>query len=115
MSDGTVSAIGYVTIKNTGKITDRLIGASLSGATAAEIVGPPTEDGATFRPITEGVAIPAGTTITLQPGSTAIVFHGPLKLSDPDTYMDGALIFEKAGPITIEFFIEAASELGTPK
>src|SRR3954453_4777873 len=59
MSDGTVSAIGYVTIKNTGKITDRLIGASLSGATAAEIVGPPTEDGATFRPITEVQSPPA--------------------------------------------------------
>lgn len=99
---------GFVTIVNTGNEADRLIGGSFALAARAEVHEMKMEgDVMKMRQLERGLDIPAGATVELKPGSYHLMF---MKLTAPleaGTKVKGALIFEKAGEVPVEFAVEA--------
>jgi copper(I)-binding protein len=104
---GAMSTAGYGKITNTGKVADRLIGASLSGASLGEIQSTTIIDGiAKVRPLPDGIPIAPGQTVELKPGGLHLVFTSLTKSLEEDTYVDVHLTFEKAGQVAVEFAVE---------
>ena len=92
---GAQVATGYLTIENDGAETDWLVSAT------AEIAGH-TE----MRELTEGLPVPAGGSVALEPNSYHLMFTDlkePLKEGDE---FSGTLTFEKAGTIDVTFEVE---------
>lgn len=107
---GSTVTAGFLTIANTGKSADRLIGASLKGAGSAELHETTIDDGiARMRPLREGIEIGAGQTVSLEPSVRHIMFFKLETSFEADTYVDGSLTFEKAGKVPVEFFVEAGT------
>ena len=101
---GSASTVAAGKIINQGKEADRLIGASLEGAGTVELYRQGSNKGV---PLTKaGLAIGPGETVVLSTDGTHLRFTGLSKSLDEDTYVDGTLIFEKAGNMTIEFYVE---------
>lgn len=110
---GATVAGGYVKIENRGSAADRLIGASgaVSGRTELHEM---VMDGTVMRmrALANGIEIPAGATVELKPGGLHIMFmelKGPL---EQGKHFKGALIFEKAGTVPVEFAVEAMDSTG---
>lgn len=99
---------GYLRIENKGDEADRLIGVSGAFAMAAELHQMlVTADGvAEMRPVTDGIEIAPGAVVELKPAGIHIMFMGLTKTLMPETYEAGALVFEKAGTVPIEFFVQ---------
>ena len=101
---GAEVAGGYLTVTNTGKDTDRLLGGSVSIATRFEIHEMTSADGVMkMRHLDKGLEIKAGETVGLKPGGLHIMLMGlsaPIKEGDRIT---GTLVFEKAGTVAVEF------------
>lgn len=107
---GSAVTAGYLTVVNHGKAADRLLGASLKGAGAAELHETTIENGvAKMRSLRDGVEIGPGQTISLEPNGRHIMFLDLKTSFEADTYVDGTLTFEKAGQVPVEFFVEAVS------
>lgn len=96
----------YLTLHNSGKVDDRLVSASTDMALKAELHTHMMNNGMMeMRPV-DGIDVPAGKTVTLQPGSLHVMLMGlkaPLKkgVDFPLT-----LVFEKAGTVKIDVHIE---------
>ncbi len=104
--DGAKVAGGYLKITNTGTEPDRLVGGSFDRAGRFEVHEMKVADGTmTMRPITGGLVIAPGETVTLEPGGLHIMFLD-LKsgLAEKDK-VKGTLVFEKAGSVEVEFAI----------
>ena len=110
---GAKVAAGYLTIRNTGKETDRLLGGSLPQATRLEIHETRTEGNvARMRYLPEGLEIKPGQTVTFAPGSYHMMFVGmkqPLKQGET---VKGQLRFEKAGTLDVVYKVEAMGARG---
>jgi periplasmic copper chaperone A len=112
-AQGQAAGGGFLTITNTGKIVDKLV----SGSTplAAEVqIHTMTMDGGIMRMrrLTDGLAIPARSTIELKPGSYHIMFMGlktPLK---GGTKVPVTLQFQHAGKIKIAFAVRSMTDMG---
>lgn len=102
IGEGRITA-AYVTIQNVGTDADVLRGASSPKAAQVEIHKTEmTDEGVMkMRPLGDGLALPAGETVTLKPGGTHIMVMGLVgALAKGDT-LPLTLNFEKAGPIEI--------------
>ena len=100
------SGIGYLTLMNHGIEADRLVEvrSPFAGATLNETV---VADGVASMTTTDGIEVPAGGTVTLEPGGKHIVFMG----LDGDPFEVGerfvvTLVFEHAGEVDVEFWVE---------
>jgi periplasmic copper chaperone A len=101
---GAETGAGYLTIKNTGATTDRLVSATLSNAATAQIHEMSMDNGVMkMREITGGVEIKPGETVTLKPNSFHVMFMGLKAPLVRGKSVSGTLTFEKAGTITVEF------------
>ncbi len=106
---------GFLTITNTGPEADRLVTAATPAAGMTELHEMAVTDGVmTMRPLADGIAIPAGGTVTLAPGGLHIMF---MALKEP--FAEGGkvpvtLTFEKAGAVETFLHVKAvgASEGG---
>ena len=98
---------GYLTIQNTGKDDDRLLGGSVEFARKMEVHEMLMDgDVMQMRKIQGGLKIPAGTTVTLQPGGKHLMMiklDQQLKVGQKHMV---TLKFEKAGEIAIEFMVK---------
>ena len=96
----------YLKITNTGAETDRLIGGSLPIATSVEVHEMSMTDGVMrMRKLEKGLEIKPGQTVELKPGGYHIMFMGlreGLKQGQP---IKGALVFEKAGTVEVEYLV----------
>jgi hypothetical protein len=103
---GAKVASGYMTIKNNGPATDRLIGGSTDAAAKVEVHEMTTKDGVMkMREIEGGLPIAPGATIRLAPGGFHLMLvdvKKPLKQGDKVTV---ALNFEKAGKKEIKLSV----------
>jgi copper(I)-binding protein len=93
---------GFLRITNTGDMDDRLVSVSASFAQKGE-VHEMAMDGDTMRmrKLSDGLVIPAGETVELQPGGYHLMF---MKLNTPlveGEMVDATLLFENAGTVTI--------------
>lgn len=98
---------GYLKLINVGG-ADRLVSASASVAKTVELHEMKMDgDVMKMRPV-DGIALPPGKTVELQPGGFHIMFIGlkaPLKVGDSFPLK---LKFEKAGEVTVDVKVEAA-------
>lgn len=94
---------GFVEIVNTGSEDDRLVSASSGTAAKVELHEMAVVDGVMkMRPLKDGIAIPAGETVTLKPGGLHIMFMGLKEPFKEGTHVPVTLTFAKAGTVTIE-------------
>ncbi|WIJ24908.1 copper chaperone PCu(A)C [Devosia sp. RR2S18] len=106
---------GFLTIENTGAEADRLISAS-SPAAAEVQLHEMAMDGEVMRmrQLEDGIEIPAGGTVTLEPGGLHIMFMG---LREP--FVEGeevpvTLTFEQAGSVEIKLPVLAVAADAAP-
>lgn len=104
---GAKVAAGYVTITNKGTVPDRLVGVSTSVAGKVEVHEMAMKNGVmTMRPLSGGLPIEPGKTVTLAPGGYHIMFMDlktPLKQDDK---ISATLAFEKAGKVDVTFDVQ---------
>ncbi|MDP4023043.1 copper chaperone PCu(A)C [Methylobacterium sp. NEAU 140] len=104
---GAKVAGGYLTITNTGREPDRLTAAALDGASRGEIHSMTMEGNVMkMAPVTGGLEIKPGETVTLKPGGYHLMFldlKAPLKKGEP---AKGTVTFERAGTVPVEFTVE---------
>ena len=105
---GAQVAGGYLVIENKGTSADRLVSATSEIAGRVEIHEMAVQDGIMkMRPLARGLEIKPGATAKLEPGGFHVMFMNlkrPLKQGEK---FKGTLVFEKAGPIEVEFDVEA--------
>lgn len=100
---------GYLKITNKGQAPDRLTSASLTTAGKSEIHEMAMAGGtAQMRELKSGLEIKPGATVELKPGSYHIMFMGLKQPLEKGQRVKGALTFEKAGSVEVEFVVEAA-------
>lgn len=101
---GAAVAGGFMTITNTGKEADRLLGGSATISKRLEL-HEMTMDGGIMkmRELAKGLEIKPGQTVELKPGSFHVMF---MELTTPPaigTPVKGQLKFEKAGTVDVEY------------
>jgi len=98
---------GYITIVNTGTQPDRLVGGATSVAERLEIHESSIVDGvARMRLAKQGIEIPAGATLSLQPGGAHIMLVNPKERPAEGAKFKATLQFEKAGSVEVEFVVQ---------
>jgi len=104
---------GYLTVKNTGAEPDTLVSVASAASEKTQLHMMKTEDGVmTMRPAEEGVEIPAGGTLTLEPGGYHIMFIRPKAPFVQGETVPLTLTFAKAGPVDINLAISPIGSAG---
>lgn len=101
-------AAGFMTITNTGAQDDRLLKATSEISSSAQIhdmkmVG----DVMKMAELPDGIAIPAGATVTLKPKGLHIMFMGLKQQVVEGEEFSGTLTFEKAGTVSVDYEVAA--------
>jgi periplasmic copper chaperone A len=105
---GAPVAGGYLKITNKGQTADRLTGASSPSAAHVEIHEMKMTGGTMqMRPLPGGLEIKPGETVELKPGSYHIMFMNLKQPFEKGQRIKGTIVFEKAGPIEVEYTVEA--------
>lgn len=109
---GQANGGGFLTIANTGKTDDRLLGASSPVAREVQLHSMEM-DGSVMRmrQVTGGIAVPARQTIMLKPGSFHLMFIGlkqPLKRGEA---VPVTLRFERAGTIKVRLAVQSVGAM----
>lgn len=101
---------GFMTITNTGKELDRLIGGSVLIAGRFEVHEMSVTDGVMrMRQLQPGLDIKPGETVVLKPGSFHVMMMDLKAAPEVGKPLKGTLIFEKAGTVEIDYKVEAAN------
>jgi copper(I)-binding protein len=105
---GAKVASGYVKIRNAGTTADRLVGATFALSGGAEIHEMSTDGGVMrMRALKGGLELKPGATVELKPGSYHLMFTGLARPLAKGERVKGTLVFEQAGPLEIEYAVEA--------
>jgi periplasmic copper chaperone A len=108
---GATVAVGYVTIVNAGNTPDRLVSATSDISAKTQIHEMKMDNGVMeMRELTDGLAIPAGATVALQPGGDHFMFVDLKHGVNPGDVIHTTLTFEKAGKVDVAF--PAAASMG---
>jgi copper(I)-binding protein len=103
---------GYLTIENRGTAPDKLLGGSSPAAAEVEVHEMAMKnDVMTMRPVSGGLSIPPGQTVTFAPGGYHIMMMGlkaPLKQGDR---VPMTLQFEKAGIVNVMLDVQGVGAL----
>lgn len=103
---GAKVAAGYLTITNTGKLPDKLVGGTATVSSVLEIHDMTMTDGVMrMRRVDGGLEIKPGETVTLRPGGLHLMFmelKQPLKQGEK---VKGTLVFEKAGTVDLDYAV----------
>ncbi len=106
---GASVGVGYVTLRNTGDVDDRLIGITGAAANRIEIHVMKDVDGVMqMRRMADGLAVPADSIVMLAPGGYHLMLLGlkmPLVAGDQ---MVMKLAFEKGKGVDVAFEVRAA-------
>jgi copper(I)-binding protein len=104
---GAKSAAGFMAIVNHGTEADRLIGASAGFAAMTQVHESKTDANgiATMNHI-EALEIPAGETVMLEHGGYHVMFMGLTQTLTEGDMLPATLIFERAGPVELEFMVD---------
>ena len=106
---------GYLKITNNGG-DDRLVGATSERADRVEF-HEMKMNGAIMemRELNGGIAIPAGSTVELKPGGYHVMFMNVTKPFKEGEMVKATLVFEKAGPVDVEFAVGPVAGSGGGK
>lgn len=103
------SAAGYMAISNEGSEPDRLL--AVEGDFAQKIMLHTTEfgsDGVARMTHLDGIEIPAGDTVVLEPGGMHVMLMGLTAPLTEGAHIPATLVFERAGRVEVEFAIDPA-------
>jgi periplasmic copper chaperone A len=104
---------GYLVIENAGAQADRLIAASFSSSATVEIHEMAVTQGVMrMRELPLGIDIPAGGKVELKPGGLHLMFMNLSAGLKEGQSLKGALVFEKAGRVEVDFKVEAMGARG---
>jgi copper(I)-binding protein len=111
---GAQTAAGYMTIMNHGTLPDTLLGGSTPVAGKLEIHTTSTTNGImSMRPATDGIPLPPGANVVLQPvGAYHMMLSGLKAPLQPGTKIPATLEFSRAGKLTIEISVEPITATG---
>ncbi|MFV4733699.1 copper chaperone PCu(A)C, partial [Mycobacterium tuberculosis] len=105
---GAPAAAGYATIVNGGPGDDRLLGGTSPIATRVEVHRMSMAGGImVMRPEPGGLAIPAGSSVSLAPGGLHLMLIGPKTYPPVGETVPVILEFEHAGKITVPLQVVA--------
>lgn len=105
---GAPVAAGYLTITNRGTASDRLVGGAAPFARRVEVHEMSVADGMMqMRPVADGLEIAPGTTATLSPGGTHVMFIGVTAPPRPGDTVPVTLRFRTAGEVTVAMPVSA--------
>jgi periplasmic copper chaperone A len=111
---GASTGAGYMTIRNTGTVPDRLIGGATDVAPGFQIHDMTMDQGvAKMRERKDGIEIKPGETVELKPGSSHIMFADLKRRLDKGERVKGTLTFQRAGTVAIEYPVEAIGARAT--
>ena len=104
---------GFLTIRNAGAQPDRLVSASSPAARTVELHSH-VRDGEVMRmrPVEGGIAVPAGGTVTLQPGGLHVMLIGLTEALRQGGEVPLTLRFEKAGETQVMLHVLGAGARG---
>jgi periplasmic copper chaperone A len=96
------SAGGYMLIENAGTTPDHLIGATTEGARQSGVHEMKMDgDVMKMSEVPNGLEIPAGGSVTLEPGGSHVMMMGIVQPLRPNECLKLTLTFEKAGELPI--------------
>lgn len=105
---------GYLTIVNGGS-EDRLVRATSDRAGEVQIHEMKMDGGIMeMRELTDGIAVPAHTTVELKPGSYHLMFMNVDKPFKEGEIVKATLVFEKAGSMDVELAVGPVAGGGKP-
>jgi periplasmic copper chaperone A len=105
---GAKVAAGYAVVRNKSSEPDRLVSVTAEIAEKAEIHEMSMTDGVmSMRPLPDGIEIPAGAEVRLEPGSFHLMFIGLNRQPKQGERFGGTMTFEKAGTVSVEFEVDA--------
>lgn len=100
---GASTAIGYMTIKNDGAASDRLIGGSIAVANSFQLHSMVMENGVAKMRELKDCEIKPGQTVQFTPGGSHIMFVGVKRALVKGEHVKGTLVFQHAGTVHIEY------------
>ncbi len=100
---GGGTGAAYATIRNGGAESDRLLDGATDVAEVVEVheAAAGAGDVMTMRPLPDGLEIPAGGEVTLEPGGYHLMLVGLREDLTPGKRFDLTLRFERAGEVTV--------------
>jgi periplasmic copper chaperone A len=103
---------GFLTIRNTGAVADRLVAAASPVAGRMELHTHIRDgDVMRMRPV-EDIPVPAGGSVSLQPGGLHLMFMGLNRPLVAGETIPVTLRFAQAGEVTIQLAVQAAGARG---
>jgi copper(I)-binding protein len=108
---GAKVGAGYLVIENRGSKPDRLLGGSVEDAARFEIHDVVVENGVMKMRELKDIELPPGGSIEAKPGGRHIMFVGLVRPLAAGEKARGALQFEHAGRVEVEFSVVA---MGAP-
>ncbi len=113
---GAQVAGGYLTISNKGTSAERLVSFTTDLAGQPEVHEMTNEGGVMkMRPLAKGLVIPAGGTVKLEPGGYHLMLLQLKKQLAAGQRFKVTLVFEKAGPVEVDFEVRAMGQDGQKK
>lgn len=110
---GASVAGGYLTIDNRGSSDDRLLSVQSAASEAVEIHSMSMDGGVMRRRrLDEGLALPAGASVRLEPGGLHLMFIRPSSPFSEGTVVSATLTFEHGGTQTVEFPVRSGQDGG---
>ncbi len=97
--------LGFMKITNNGSEDDRLIKVTAEISDQVELTRTNVNAGQASDP-KGGIPIPAGATVKIAPDAVRLAFQKVKSQPVPNTEIKGALTFEKAGTLQIDFEVE---------
>lgn len=113
---GAKIGAGYLTIQNNGATSDKLLSVETDVAGKADIHEMSMKDGVMhMRPLTGGVTIAPGKSVTLSPSGFHLMLTDLKKPLEQGQSFEATLHFEKAGPLKVKFQVGGIGAASAPK
>jgi periplasmic copper chaperone A len=108
------AAAAFMTLNNTGSAADRLLSASTPVAGTVELHTHIKEGDVMRMRAVPAIDLPAGQSVTLQPGGLHVMLMGLRRPLAPGESVDVTLVFEKGGSRTVSMPVRALNPGGAP-
>ena len=109
---GAPTAAGYLTVANTGRTSDRLTGGSSPIAAQVELHSMTTQGGIMrMRPVSGGLLVAAGASVSIQPGvGMHLMLIGLKRSLRTGEHVPVTLDFARAGPVMVDFVVRRQAQ-----
>ena len=110
VSPASKTGAGFMTIRNRGRLPDRLVSVSTDASNRADLHGTVRKGQVMqMRAQDNGVALPPGGEVVFGPGGLHVMFIGLKAEVPPGRMIKARLTFERAGSVDVQFKAESAA------